>query len=175
MKRPIPEGVTKPHPNAIILGYGGTFKVPDSGFDGWYLGHFVGEWSKSWTMGVVTDILYAADAGSEVARLNQTSEGIPADRDRNSDIEEGPTTTNPPQIITSLVDERDGAIRGITTDLERSLLALLFDPKYSDMSLDQIRTLASGYVTQGNNTDQTEDDIREFIAYALKTPRLERR
>lgn len=34
----------------------------------------------------------------------------------------------------------------ITTDLERDLLALLFDPKYSDMSLDQIRTLASGYV-----------------------------
>ena len=34
----------------------------------------------------------------------------------------------------------------ITTDLERNLLGLLFLPRYRDMTLDQIRLLASGYV-----------------------------
>lgn len=54
------------------------------------------------------------------------------------------------------------------TDLERDLLALLFDPKYSDMSLEQIRTLASGYVFNEDKPDKTEEEIRKFIAVAME-------
>jgi hypothetical protein len=63
----------------------------------------------------------------------------------------------------------------ITTDLERNLLGLLFLPRYRDMTLDQIRLMASGYVMPESTLERTEAEIREFITDSLKTPRLERR
>lgn len=63
----------------------------------------------------------------------------------------------------------------ITTQLERDLLGLLFLPRYSDMTLDQIRILASGCLIEVNSLERTEEEIREFITGALKTPRIERR
>lgn len=112
MKRPIPEGVTPPE-GCTILGWGGEFLVPENGFTG-----FVNLMERScmWfpsiklCRGRFPKCLYAAPAESEVARLNRTS----LENDTrwhevvNHGIEkEGPPTTNPPQISTSVVGERD--------------------------------------------------------------------
>lgn len=180
MKRPIPEGV-KPPEGCVILGWGKEFIAPPNEFNGWMSFDGRGRWLVAIGMrGVNPDCLYAADAGSEVARLNRDPlmDSVFGKDNCKGDKALGTECGSCERCKSygwTQEDPRDGAIRGVTTDLERSLLALLFDPKYSDMSLDQIRTLATGYVTQGNNTDQTEDDIREFITDALKTPRLERR
>ena len=59
----------------------------------------------------------------------------------------------------------------ITTDLERDLLSLLFSAKYKDMTLDQIRTLAAGYVFPESTKkwERFENGGRD------ETPRLEGR
>lgn len=182
MKRPIPDGVTAPE-GAVILGWGGEFKVPDDQGVKWAWSKLSREWLDDegvpWS-GSDEGTVYSDPAGSEVARLNRDPlmDSVFGKDNCKGDKALGTECGSCERCKSygwTQEDPRDGAIRGITTDLERNLLSLLFSPKYSDMSLDQIRTLASGYVTQGNNTDQTEDDIREFIAYALKTPRLERR
>lgn len=83
MSRPIPEGVVVPHSNATILGWGGEFKplCAFEFFKGWALNPEVedDEWEYGEFSGCVDHYLYAADRDSEVARLNQTSAGIPAD------------------------------------------------------------------------------------------------
>ena len=98
MSRPIPEGV-KPPEGAVILGWGGEFKVPRGQGVRWAWSASTQEWLDDdglpWT-GAYKKTLYAADAGSEVARLNQP-------------------TTNPPQISNSVVGAIE-SIRDLSTD-----------------------------------------------------------
>lgn len=61
----------------VILGYGGTFKVPEktvhryARFQGWvWIG---GKWHKGSQVGDLAGLLYAAPADSEVVRLNRPS------------------------------------------------------------------------------------------------------
>lgn len=74
MSRPIPEGVSLPHPNAVILGWGGEFKplCAFEFFKGWALNPEVedDEWEYGEFSGCVDHYLYAAYRNSEVARLN---------------------------------------------------------------------------------------------------------
>lgn len=74
MSRPIPEGV-KPPVGCVILGWGGTFKVPDSGIiRGYYLDDL--GWETCATDGENPDDIYAVPADSEVARLNQPKDNL---------------------------------------------------------------------------------------------------
>lgn len=97
MSRPIPEGVVVPHPNAVILGFGGDFKVPKDGFHGWIRSLQQGSsWMSCHGHGLSKFSIYAADRDSEVARLN----------------------TNPTQISNSLVDTKDALIREMIVALQ---------------------------------------------------------
>lgn len=72
MSRPIPEGVELPKPNAVILGWGKGFKVPEEGFQGYAIwpGKYP-DWNEGHKQGDDDRLIYAASADSEVARLNQ--------------------------------------------------------------------------------------------------------
>lgn len=69
MKRPIPEGV-KPPEGCMILGWGKDIVIPNCGFQGWRSEDKARSWVVGWLRGTDPDCLYAADDGSEVARLN---------------------------------------------------------------------------------------------------------
>lgn len=117
MKRPIPEGVTLPHPNAIILGWGGDFKVPKGGFEGYVIWPgLYPDWDKGHKQGDDESLIYAADAGSEVERLNDPARKL-AIRLGN---EISGNRYEPKKIITfeeksseTVTDPCDGAIRAL--------------------------------------------------------------
>jgi hypothetical protein len=100
MTRPIPEGVVPPN-GCVILGWGGEFKVPDSGmFNGWAIDlSYCHSWQEGEWTGISTATIYAADRDSEVARMN----------------------TNPTQISTSAVDPKDALIRELVGALKGML------------------------------------------------------
>jgi len=58
-------------PGAVLLGKGGTFKVPSGRFEGWTIDRSWPKWDWGSYWGrLVPDIYFAAPAGSEIAKLN---------------------------------------------------------------------------------------------------------